>query len=382
MATFGLDHEGYRGVTPRRSGNGMTANNDITGSATISEKNWFCTGLMPGGETIRIESDATAEILNLVQKAAVAWADCWVTDIERDAVAIATQMGFTELLVNTLTAGYYSGYEDYDTEMGLMLPAIQVREFQVTLNPILLLIRHNFILTIHTLNVDKRFFRLRRYSETFLKKIPANSLPEDSLTHLLVRVIDDNNERNFDHLREIEEQGDKLNEDLIDPGTPRTVVGKKIYEMKHALITYLNGLWVTLDVLNTLRYGDAELITNDDKLLERIDMLCQDVNRQIGLSEHLSEVLASGLEVLQSIYNNQLQILNNRMSLVMTYFTIVGAAVLVPNTLATILGNPAFGMGPRDVGWYITLLVLATAGATLFTYWLVKRKQWIPKAVE
>ncbi|MBI4334246.1 MAG: magnesium transporter CorA [Chloroflexi bacterium] len=351
-------------------------------AAVAPEKSWFCTALMPTGETVRIESDTMSEILGVAQRAVVAWADCWVTDMARDAWPVASAMGFSELLVTTLLAGDFAGYEDYDTEMGLMLPAIQVREFEVTLNPILMLLRRNFVLSIHTLNVDKRFFRLRRYAETFLKKIPANVLPEDSLTMLLIRIIDDNNERNFDHLREIEEQGDKLNEDLINPNTPRSVVGRRIYEMKHALITYLNGLWVTVDVLNTLRYGDAELITNEDKLLERLGILSQDVNRQIALSEHLSEVLASGLEVLQSIYNNQLQILNNRMALAMTYFTIIGAAVLVPNTLATILSNPAFGMGPQDAGWYTVVLIASTIVATLLTYWLVRRKHWIPTSVE
>lgn len=378
MATAINPQESARQALNQRVVNGITGSNVVTGP----EKSWFCTALMPSGETVRIESDTMSEILDIVRKAVVAWTDCWVTDIEHGGSLVASQMGFSELLVSTLMAGHYSGYEDYDTEMGLMLPAIQVREFEVTLNPIWLLLRRNFILTVHTLNVDKRFFRLRRYAETFLKKIPAQALPEDSLTMLLVRIIDDNNERNFDHLREIEEQGDKLNEALIDPNTPRSVVGRKIYEMKHALITYLNGLWVTVDVLNTLRYGDAELITNDDKLLERIGVLCQDINRQIALSEHLSEVLASGLEVLQSIYNNQLQILNNRMALAMTYFTIIGAAVLVPNTLATVLSNPAFGLGPPDAGWYTLVLILSTVVATLATYWLVKRKRLIPMSVE
>ncbi len=386
MVTTGQDREkSLRPTAGQRSGNGangLTSNNAVAIGGTVSEKNWFCTGLMPTGETIRIESDNIDEIQAIVGKASVAWADCWVADLERDAVPIAHRMGFSELLTTTLMAGYYSGYEDYDTEMGLMLPAIQVREFNVTLNPILLLIRSNFILSLHTPNVDKRFFRIRRYAETFLRKIPSTALPEDSLTQLLVRIIDDNNERNFDHLREIEEEGDKLNEDLINPETPRSVVGKRIYEMKHSLITYLNGLWVTVDVLNTLRYGDAELITNDDKLLERIGILCQDVNRQIALAEHLSEVLASGLEVLQGIYNNQLQILNNRMALAVTYFTIIGAAVLVPNTLATILANPAFDMGPRDAGWYIALLAVSTILAILLTYWWVRRKRWIPTSVE
>ena len=88
----------------------------------------------------------------------------------------------------------------------------------------------------------------------------------------------------------------------------------KIYEMKHALITYMNALWESVDVLHALRYGDAELITNDDKLLNMISVMTDEVKGQIGLAEHMSEVLASGLEVMQTIYNNQLQHLNNRLA--------------------------------------------------------------------
>ena len=127
--------------------------------------------------------------------------------------------------------------------------------------------------------------------------------------------------------------------------------------MKHALITYMNALWDSVDVTHALRYGDAELITNDEKLLNMISVMIDEVKGQIGLAEHMSEVLASGLEVMQSIYNNQLQSLNNRLAMVMTYLTIVGTAVLVPNTLATILGNCVFDIGPSDLWWYILLMV-------------------------
>jgi magnesium transporter len=96
----------------------------------------------------------------------------------------------------------------------------------------------------------------------------------------------------------------------------------------------------------------------------------------------MSEVLASGLEVMQTIYNNQLQALNNRLALVMTYLTIVGTAVLVPNTLATIFGNSAFEMGPKDIPWYAALLVISTVVATALTYFWVKKQGWIPKRMD
>jgi hypothetical protein len=34
-----------------------------------------------------------------------------------------------------------------------------------------------------------------------------------------------------------------------------------------ALILYLGGLWATVDALSSLRYGDAELLTDDEKIL-------------------------------------------------------------------------------------------------------------------
>jgi magnesium transporter len=152
--------------------------------------------------------------------------------------------------------------------------------------------------------------------------------------------------------------------------------------MKHALIEYLNALWQTVDVLHDLRYGDANLLTNDPKLLDRVGFLAEDVSRQIGLAEHMSDVLASGLEVLQTIYNNQLQAMNNRMAYLMTYLTVLGTAVLVPNTLATIFGNSAFGMGPMDIGWYVTMLVGSTLIATVLAFWWVRKSGFIPKKMD
>ncbi|MEM2949136.1 MAG: CorA family divalent cation transporter, partial [Candidatus Bilamarchaeaceae archaeon] len=123
-------------------------------------------------------------------------------------------------------------------------------------------------------------------------------------------------------------------------------------------------------------------LTDDPKLLERIGALVTEVNNHIGVAEHLSEVLASGLEVLQSIYNNQLQILNNRLAILVAYLTIIGTAVLVPNTLATVLSNPAYGMGPADAGWYSALLVISTIVAIIVAYVWVKKAGWLPSRLE
>lgn len=345
-------------------------------------KQWFCVAVASDGSIFKGDSESPSQFVDLVGKSVIAWVDYWTDNFDRDATVAASRFGFTDALVSSLTVESRTTYQDFDSEMGMRLPSVQVRQFQVEPYPLLVLMRRTFILTIHPLNVDRRFHRMRRYADTFIRKIRHDLASEDRLTFLLLRIIDETNERNFEHLRQVEVLGEALNKDMTDPNIPRQELGPKIYDMKHALITYLDALWETNDVLHALRYGDAELITDDTKLLYRLTLLAEDVNRQIGLAEHLSEVLASGLEVLQSIYNNQLQIMNNRMALIMTYLTVLGTAVLVPNTLATVFGSSAFGMESHDIGWYVTMLVGSTVLATGLAYWWVRRSGMLPKRVE
>jgi magnesium transporter len=349
-------------------------------NSVVTKPSFFC-GILASGTFLQKEGQLSPDFLSATKDCAVAWVDTPVADMKGQAGAMAAAMGFDSSLVSALLEGYHAAYEDRTTELGLMLPAIKVEKFQVESLPVIILIRKNFIFTIHSTEI-KRLERVLRYAETFMKKIPADLPVEDKVTIPLIRIIDQNNEKNFDHLRYLEEQGDELNHLLADPQTPRTLLGSEIYEMKHGLISYLNTMWATRGVLDSLRYGDAEAITNDTRLLQQIVLLAQDVDRQIGLAEHLSEVLASGLEVLQSIYNNQLQILNNRLALVVAFLTIIGTAVLVPNTLATIMGSSAFSMVGHDLWWYIPLLVGSTALSTWLAWWWVKSRGWLPKKVD
>jgi magnesium transporter len=74
--------------------------------------------------------------------------------------------------------------------------------------------------------------------------------------------------------------------------------------------------------------------------------------------------------------------MNNRMALIMTYLTVLGTAVLVPNTLATIFGSSAFNLQNNDIGWYVTMLVASTVLSTGLAYWWVKRSGLLPRKVE
>ncbi len=341
------------------------------------EEKAFCVALKKDGTTVERQGRDVSNFNDIINESCVSWVDYIVDDLQRDGPEVAKSLGFSGNVSGVLVKGEHGGYEDLDNELGLYLPAIWAKGFDVQVEYLLLLMREGLVVTIHTTEV-KRFFRLRRYAKIFMRKIKQKLSLQDKMTLVLVRIIDENNARNFDHLREIEENSDKISEKLADINTPRQEMGKEIHMMKHALITYLNALWETVDVLNTLRYGDPELLTDDPKLLQRLTGLVAEVNNQIGLAEHMSEVLASGLEVMQSVYNNQLQILNNKMALLVAYLTVIGTAVLVPNTLATILSNPAFQLGPQDAGWYIALMLGSTVISTLVAYWWVKSRGLLP----
>jgi magnesium transporter len=187
----------------------------------------------------------------------------------------------------------------------------------------------------------------------------------------------------------IEEFGDELNRDLMDKDIDKSVLGPKIYEMKHALITYLNALWESVDVLQAIRFGDAELLTDDPKLVNMFAAMVEEVKSQIGLSEHMSEVLASGIEATQSIYNNQLTIANNQLTIsnnhltiynnrlakLVAFLTIIGTALLIPNTIGTMLGNSVWVFGPESMGLYASLMIgMTVLGSLLMWYWVKKNK--------
>jgi len=353
-----------------------------TTSSGLFQKRWFCVGLYPNGRTIKQDAETPVNFLDVMNRSVISWVDFISNDPSKDIPTVAAQMGFSKALISSIFEESYLKYQDFDKEMWLQIPAIQVRGVNVADYPLYLLMRKNVVFSIHVSMVDKRFIRLRRYSDNILRRIPMNVPSEDKLTLLMSRIIDANNDSNFRHLRAIEEQSDDLNKTLMNSKTDRSAIAPKIYEMKHALITYMNALWDSVDVLHTLRYGDADLITNEENLLQIITVMTDEVKSQIGLAEHMSEVLASGLEVMQSIYNNQLQVLNNRIALVMTYLTIIGTAVLVPNTIATVMSSSSFNLDSGDLWWYLILLIGSTLVATAGVWWWLKKIGLLPKKVD
>lgn len=354
---------------------------DFTSNARIDKwpnEVFLCVSLSKSRKATKQESQDYAGFSGSVDSSAISWVNCCVNDAEKALPKIALHFGFRKEMAHELLAYKTSAYIDMGGQLGLLLPAVKVRNLRVEISPIFMLVKGGLILSVHDRRVT-RWIRFFNYAETFMGKIPAKSSGNDKATIILARLLGKNDEKNFENLRIIEEEGDRINSMLIDNDVSRPRVGKEIYRMKHALITYLGVLWASMDVLNSLRNGDSELVSDDHKLLQEFTDLANDLTNHISLTEHMSEVLASGLEVLQSIYNNQLQILNNRLALIITWLTVLGTAVLVPNTLATIFGIPSISehIGWGEVAW---ILVASTIISAAVSYWAVKKI--LPKKIE
>jgi len=325
------------------------------------------------GKATRLDAPRVHDMVRGLHEADVAWLNFEVENLAHDAQRIASILGFSGTLIESLTRSELSEYEDRDTELGLLQPMIRIEELQVSVQPLLMLVRDNFVLTIYERGKVTRFRQFARYAETAMRKIPAEYTLPDKLTFLVTRLLDENNTRNFDGIRRIEELGERIAGDLIREDLDRKSMAPRIYEMKRALIAYLDALWASLDTIQSLRHGDAELISDEEPLLARIALLGDDVQRHIQLSEHMSEVLSGGLEVMQSIYNNQLQQLNNRMSFVITWLTVLGTAVLVPNTLATVFGAWPGGTPFANPWIYGGVMAGSTVAATIWAWIWVRR---------
>jgi magnesium transporter len=349
------------------------------------DKNITCISAFPGGVVERQFYDIAQlkDCRVVIEKSNVTWVNITLPDVKAEAPEIAVGFGFSRYLVDKVLEADKSEYYDHDSELGMLLPAVRVKGWDIQIFPLLILVRKNLILTIHPREI-KRFVRFSRYAEGMMRKFKENQTISDRITIMLIRILDENNEKNFDGLRMIEEEGERFSQYLIDSKGKAEELGEKIHGIKQTLVAYLGALWSSLDVLHSLRFGDADTITDNPKILDKMSILVEDVNRNLALGEHVSEVLSSGLGVLQTIYNNQLQmynnqlqLLNNKLALLAGWLAIAATAVAVPNTLATFFGiSKVADLLPVEVIVFVT--VASTLIATYFTYTYVKSKGLMP----
>jgi magnesium transporter len=335
--------------------------------STVSEK----------GKTSKTIVEKGEQAIDFAKKSRLSWFNFVIGDISLGTEMVANELKLT-IPPGILLSGYLSSYEDKNDILGMMLPIVRVEKGEVTTTPILIYLVKNKLITIHD-EYTEHLLRLSQYSDNFMRKIPIIGSWQDPQTYLLARIIDEIAERNFRALRGIIEQAEIIQIELARTQTPPKRLSVEIFTVKQSVLTFLNAVWAIRDVVHSLRYGDADMISDDSEVLVKFDIILADLDRQLSMAENVLEVLAGGISVLQAMYTANLQSTSNRMTSVLLWLTILGTGILLPNTLATIYGIPYLPLDSNSDIWiWITLsLGIITGVGTWFVYYYVK-KIWKP----
>lgn len=338
-------------------------------SSTGNPISSFCIGLNASGQDYKAENLSTAEYRGLLGQSSLTWIDCCLRDFDHEIAGLACAMGFSELSIEQFISQHYSSYEDCDIELGIMLPAAKVDGLNIAVHKLIVLIKGNLILTVHDEDIV-RLSRFSRYAPTIMRKIAALQT-NDKITLILERIIDENNERNAEYLREIDTNSERIIKSLTSNMADKRQVIYDIYNAKRVMITYLDVFWATKEVLESIQYGDAALITDDERILDRISLLSTNMDRHLSLAEQTSSTLSSGYAILQDTRGNMLQEMNNKISLVGAYMTVIGSLIIIPNTLATVISSIT---GPTGrLWWYMPFIVISTIIITILAYaWMAR----------
>jgi magnesium transporter len=315
--------------------------------------------------TLKRHHNTEIELINSkLKEFSMSWIEFVVEDVSSDAEEIVSKLKI-QLDSNSVLNGYYSNYEDIGNLLGVTIPLVQIKGGHVSPSPVLIYVSENSIISIHDEGAE-RMMNLSASSEGFLKNLPnkEGDLPE-RLSILLARIIDEISERNYDTLRVLVERAQSIELEL---GSEKSVTAKEVSlemsKIKRAILTFLSAVWATHTTIHSLRYGDAAVLTDRPELLSRFDIVLDDINRQIQLAEQILELLSTGVNVIQTQ-------LTNRLSTIILWLTVIGTAVLVPNTLATIFAIvPNSHLLFREMA--ITIILTTVFGSVL-SYRAAKR---------
>lgn len=303
------------------------------------------------------------EAAQLVTPGNLIWIECVVDSITEEAPKILEKLGVA-MDPSILLSGYVSSYEDRGETLGLMIPFVVPGNNTTQTAPLLIFMKKDLILTIHD-DYGGKITRLYNYAQTLLRKLPKD--PEqwaDRQTLLLARIIDEISEANFSILRLIVERAEQFEIDLAGSRQVTRDISLELSNMKTALLTFLNAIWATYDTVHNLKYGDADMVSDDESILAKFEVILGRLDRQIQMSENVMQMVATGVNVIQTEVTNKVTIL-------IIWWTVAGTAELVPNTIATV-----FGLYPAHEQQFFPIVgtvVISAALATAVAYFYVRR---------
>lgn len=315
-------------------------------------------GLQQDGTAFKTPSIDLGEAAQISTAGHLTWIECVVDNIVGETPNILEKLGIL-MDPTVLLSGYVSSYEDRGDTLGLMIPFVIPGNNTTQTTPLLIFMKKDLVVTIHD-DYGGKITRLYNYSTTLLRKLPKD--PEnwgDRQTILLARIIDEISETNFSILRLIVDRTEQLELDLAGSRQIQRDLSVELSNMKTSLLTFLNAVWATYDTVHNLKYGDADMISDDEPVLAKFEVILSRLDRQIQMAENLMQMIATGINVIQTQVSNKLSIL-------VVWFTVAGTAVLVPNTLATVFS--IFPDHEANFHWMLPTIIFSTIASAWFTY--------------
>ncbi|MDE1816283.1 MAG: magnesium transporter CorA family protein [Thaumarchaeota archaeon] len=318
---------------------------------------------LQAGTPFKNPSISLDEAAQIITSGNLVWIECVVDSITEETPKVLEKLGVS-MDPSLLLSGYVSSYEDRGDTLGLMIPFVVPGNNTTQTAPLLIFMKKDLVLTIHD-DYGGKITRLYNYAQTLLRKLPKD--PEqwaDRQTLLLARIIDEISEANFSILRLIVERAEQFEIDLAGSRQVTRDISLELSNMKTALLTFLNAIWATYDTVHNLKYGDADMVSDDEPILAKFEVILGRLDRQIQMSENVMQMVATGVNVIQTEVTNKVTIL-------IIWWTVAGTAELVPNTIATV-----FGLYPahEQQFWPIVSTIVVSAGlATAVAYFYVRR---------
>lgn len=320
-------------------------------------------GLQQDGTAFKKPAIDLDEATQSISPGNLTWIECVVDNIVEETPKILQKLS-VNMDPTILLSGYVSSYEDRGETLGLMIPFVVPGNNTTQTAPILIFIKKDLVLTIHD-DYGGKITRLYNYAPTLLRKLPKE--PDnwtDRQTLLLARIIDEISEANFSILRLIVERAEQFEIDLAGSRQVTRDISLELSNMKTALLTFLNAIWATYDTVHNLKYGDADMISDDESILAKFEIILGRLDRQIQMSENVMQMAATGANVIQTEVTNKVTVL-------IIWWTVAGTAELVPNTIATTLGlypNHEAAFWP-----IISVIIGSAAVATTVAYMYVRK---------
>ena len=324
-------------------------------------------GIEEQGVPFKRESTSLDEATRHVSIGNLTWIECVVDDIVTETPKILEKLNIG-MDSSTLLSGYLTEYEDAGDTLGIMVPFIFTGENRTQTSPCLIFMKKDLILTIHD-DYGGKITKLYNYSNSLMRKLPQT--PDswaERQTMLLFRLLDEVSETNFSALRTIVERAEQIEIDLAGSRQIHRDLSTELSNMKRSLLSFLNAVWATHDTVRNLKYGDPDMLTDDDDILEKFEVILATLDRQIQMAENVMEVISTGITVIQTESTNQLTKL-------IVWLTVAATAVLVPNTLATIFGIPGLEF---SWVWVVPVLIIATALSSIITFRWTKQYRILP----